>query len=640
MQINVTYDSSIANAPSGFLTAFTAAVQYYENLITNPVTANIDVGWGEVEGFSLASNAYAENFETWESGYSYSQVASALQALGSPGASTLPSVDPTNGAPFTMTSAEAKALGLIAPNASVVDAYVGFSTNANYNFSLTNQNQSGAYDFYGIVIHELSQVLGRQITEGAGSEYSPMDLYHYSAPGVRDLNNAGGYFSTDLGVTDINNFNQNANWGDPGDWTNATEDDFDQTAYPGEAMPLSQGDLTVMESLGWNLSSQQAAATLQAVTLTGTVLYNGTGGNQSITGGSYGDETVWGGIGDVVVGGGANMTVGGSQAVTTIGGTGYSFLDGSAGHDSIIGGASGSEMIWSGLADTIYGGGAADDTIGGVIGDTIIGGTGSEFIDGSAGGQIITGGSAGGETIWGGAGDTVYGGGNANVVIGGGLGDTIIGGTGTELLSGWRGDQYLQGGSAGNETIVGAPGDTVVGGSGGNEFIGVDAGNQSFTGGSGGNETVWGGANDTISGGGAANETIGGVPFDTITGGTGAEFIDGSQGNQLIVAGSGSETIWGGSGDTITGGAGHAIIGLGSGPTYIGADTASGGSDTVAGFSVAAGDRILLPSPTTTAINTLLATASTAGGSTTITFSSGAKLTLSGITHIDSTFFN
>jgi Ca2+-binding RTX toxin-like protein len=641
MQINVSYDSSVANAPSGFVTAFTAAVQYFENLIQNPVTVNISVGWGEVEGISLGSNAECENLETMESGYSYSQVASALNAAGAPGAASLPVSDPTNGASFTMTSAQAKALGLIAPNAAITDGWIGFNNNANYDFD-ANPNDpvtAGTYDFYGIAIHEISQVLGRQITLGADGQYMPMDLGHFSAPGVRDLNNWGGYFSVDDGATNLNNFNVNADWGDPGDWVNSAANVFDTTTYPGEPMPLTAGDLTVMQSLGWSIPPQPSQP-MKAYGLSGTQLFDGTAGNESITGGSSGNETVWGGAYDMIVGRAANITVGGAQSDTVIGGTGNAFLDGASGGESIVGGSAGVEMIWSGPGDTVEGGGAANETIGGVPGDAIVGGIGNEFIDGSSGNQVIIGGSAGGETIWGGGGDTVYGGGNANVTIGGGQHDTIVGGTGTELLSGWLGQQAIIGGSAGNETITGAVSDTVTGGSGGNEFIDGTAGSQQITGGTGGNETIWAGAGDTINGGGAANETIGGVAHDTITGGAGAVFIDGTQGGQSITLGSGSDTVWGGVWDTITGGSGQGNIGLNASPEFIGATTASGGAETVSGFSVAGGDQIILPGATSASINAVLTTATTANGATTITFASGSTLTLAGITHIDSSFFS
>ena len=181
--------------------------------------------------------------------------------------------------------------------------------------------QAGTFSLYGIAVHELSQILGRQITEGAGGQYTPMDLLHFSAPGVRDLNSTGGYFSTDDGATDIKNFNVNTGWGDPGDWVNSSADVFDTTTYPGEPMPVSSGDLTAMEALGWTLSSQATAA-MPSYSLSGTQLFDGTSGNQSIVGGSSGNETVWGGAFDMITGGAANITVGGAQNCTIVGGTG------------------------------------------------------------------------------------------------------------------------------------------------------------------------------------------------------------------------------------------------------------------------------------------------------------------------------
>lgn len=638
MQINVTFDSSVANAPSGFVPAFNAAVAYLDKLIGNPVTVNISVGWGEVGGTALAANALGENIEPWVTGLGYYQIGAALKAVGAPGSSSLPPSDPTHGGQFDLTSAEAKALGFLAPNASVTDGWIGFGTAANYDFdtNLSDPVLPGTYPFFATAVHELSELLGRQLDLGAGGQYTPLDLDHFSAPGVHALTSWGGYFSTDDGATALAKFNVNTNWGDPGDWLPVIADAFNVMAYPGESMPITASDVSAIQSLGWTLSSQQQTPqTKSSFSLAGTQLFDGTAGNESVIGGNSGNETVWGGANNVVMGGAANMTIGGAQNETIIGGTGYEFLDGSIGNTSIVGGSSGSEMIWSGPGDTIYGGGNASDTIGGVPGSTIIGGIGPEFIDGSSGNQIITGGSAGNETIWGGPGNTVYGGGDANVTIGGGLHDTIIGGTGTELLSGWLGQQVIVGGS-GNETITGAATDTITGGTDGNEFINSSTGNQLITGGSGGNETIWAGAGDTVNGGGAANETIGGVAGDTITGGSGNEFIDGTGGNQLITAGSGNETIWAGAGDTINGGSGQAIIALGAGPELVGGAAVSGGSDTVIGFNLSSGDRIVIPSGSNA--GAVLASAVTTQGSTTITFGGGSTLTLVGVAQLDNTF--
>jgi Ca2+-binding RTX toxin-like protein len=368
------------------------------------------------------------------------------------------------------------------------------------------------------------------------------------------------------------------------------------------------------------------------------------------------------GPGDSIFAGPGFSTIGGGQFDTISGGSNNEFIDGSQGYQLIEGDNAGDETIFGGSGDTITGGGsAATIMVGGWRFDTITGGSGTEFIDGSTGDQLITGGGAGNETIFGGAGDTINGGTGANVTIGGGQGDTITGGTGIEFIDGSTGDQLITGGSAGNETVYGGAGDTINGGTGANvtigggqfdmitggtgtEFIDGSRGNQLIIGGSAGNETIWGGAGDVINGGSGANVTIGGVPFDMITGGTGTEFIDASTGTQQITVGSaGNETIWGGSGDTVSGGLAQALIGFSTVPGGAAeffsnqGNTAAASVDTVAGFSQPRGDRILLNGASS--VSQVLASAQTVNGDTTITFADGSKLTLSGVSQIDGTFF-
>lgn len=45
MQIDLTYDASANSAPAAFKAAMAAAAQFVDNLITNPITVNIQVGW-------------------------------------------------------------------------------------------------------------------------------------------------------------------------------------------------------------------------------------------------------------------------------------------------------------------------------------------------------------------------------------------------------------------------------------------------------------------------------------------------------------------------------------------------------------------------------------------------------------------
>ena len=47
MQINLIYNSSVNAAPAAFKTAITAAASFLDELIVNPITVNIQVGYGE-----------------------------------------------------------------------------------------------------------------------------------------------------------------------------------------------------------------------------------------------------------------------------------------------------------------------------------------------------------------------------------------------------------------------------------------------------------------------------------------------------------------------------------------------------------------------------------------------------------------
>jgi hypothetical protein len=60
MDIILTFDSSVSSAPAGFTSALEYVVSVLDAAFTNPVTINIDVGWGEVSGTNLSANARRE----------------------------------------------------------------------------------------------------------------------------------------------------------------------------------------------------------------------------------------------------------------------------------------------------------------------------------------------------------------------------------------------------------------------------------------------------------------------------------------------------------------------------------------------------------------------------------------------------
>ena len=58
MQINLIYDRSVAAAPAAFKTAMTAAAGFLDELIVNPITVNIQVGYGEDDDGAFPIGGY------------------------------------------------------------------------------------------------------------------------------------------------------------------------------------------------------------------------------------------------------------------------------------------------------------------------------------------------------------------------------------------------------------------------------------------------------------------------------------------------------------------------------------------------------------------------------------------------------
>ena len=190
---------------------------------------------------------------------------SVLQSEGAPGSATLPGIAPLSGN-LTMTPAEAQALGL---RSAVSTSYVGFSSKAHFSYAINATPPSGQYYFVGIVEHEFTEDMSRiSLIGGQPYRYSPMDLFRYSSPGVRDVTTGGSgstaYFSINNGSTDLGSWNTQIGNGDLGDWygnniPNGGNDAFDDYSPGGVLNALSSSDLTLMESIGWTVATAATA---------------------------------------------------------------------------------------------------------------------------------------------------------------------------------------------------------------------------------------------------------------------------------------------------------------------------------------------------------------------------------------------
>jgi hypothetical protein len=282
MSIIVTFDPSTINpaVPSDALvmSTFGAVAAQFDAAITNPITVNIDVSLGAVNGVALPAGQPSGSFDT-KTAMGSSAAASfsnAETALANTGA-VLPAANPTIGAGgsgagaiFYMPQAEVKALALPSaryPTTQPYDGYIGFSSTANV-FSFAGKPGSLQYSFQAAAKHEIEEVLGRtSFLNNGGTLYqnfaTPMDLFRYTAPGVTSYTPntpAGGkaaYASVDGGVTDLGTFADQTTGGDRTDWQTPTlsssTDAQNADLNTGASEGLSISDEDVLKALGYTI---------------------------------------------------------------------------------------------------------------------------------------------------------------------------------------------------------------------------------------------------------------------------------------------------------------------------------------------------------------------------------------------------
>jgi Hint domain len=276
LDINVVWGPGAADnaAPADFYTAVDYVVNLFDNLFTNDVAININVGYGQILiGNQVIALQGAEIGLSGRTNYvtaSYSQVAAALQQQNAPGASALPATSPEPaGYTLMMPNTEAKALGLSGPS-SALDASIGIGSDeqlaalgSSWDYSPTTPPTADQNYLVDTLEHEFTEAMGRTTlvaTSATGPDtYSVMDLYRYLSPGVIQSTpnpfTETAYFSLDGGRTDLGTWvngapGDEADWYYPGPGPGGV-DAFSAFATAGVIQGMSSTDLTLMAALGW-----------------------------------------------------------------------------------------------------------------------------------------------------------------------------------------------------------------------------------------------------------------------------------------------------------------------------------------------------------------------------------------------------
>ncbi len=579
---NNSYDAGVTDQVRG---AIISAENYLQAHFTDHVVLNVAFQFDPEGPNDVASNAFSV-FPV-----SYDQLTAALAAHATTAddrlaVAGLPTVDPSHGAGFQVTSGEGQALGLLQPSGTN-DVTVMINANAGWTFGS---------DLIGAIEHEISEGgFGRfqDLGLGATHRFDPLDLFRFNTAGVRDFTGGSDGLATLFGVDGthlsdlifhnaINTSGQN-DGEDLGDWEFTFEDAFGPGGG-GQPASISAVDLQVLDVLGFTPSGAAPGSGPDDFAnsfsdtahpfglLAVNTAFQGT--LQAIEDRDWFKVQLNGGSDYVITvrgqdGGGGTLF---DPVLTLHDATGAVVST----NDDADGSTFDSRLVVHPAANgTFYVevGSFADLTSGSFTVDVQVGAAAS-----TAGNDVLVLPAAGG-TMMAGAGD-----------------DTITADTGQTVLRGEDGDDVINGGAAFDD-INGNQGNDTLHGNAGDDWVVGGKNNDSQDGGAG-DDIVWGNlGDDTLIGGSGHDQIRGGQGDDSLSGGSGDDFISGDRGN-----------------DTERGGSGADIF-----HTFSGA-----GIDRVLDFNQDQGDRVMLDPGTTFTLKQV-------GADTVVDMGNGDQMVLVGV---------
>ncbi len=295
--------------------------------------------------------------------------------------------------------------------------------------------------------------------------------------------------------------------------------------------------VTLLAEYSGNFTASSSILNVNAAQSENSVVINGNGKNNLLTGGIKAD-TLSGDAGNDTLSGGAGND-------KLYGGKGNDYLTGGDGNDTLSGDAN-NDKLYGGKGNDILNGGDGNDILSGDAGnDKLLGGKGNDSLSGGDGADTLSGDADNDKLLGGKGNDSLSGGDGADTLSGDADNDTLTGGKGNDSLSGGDGNDILSG-DADNDKLLGGKGNDSLNGGDGNDILSGDAGNDTLTGGKGKDTFVFSGGNDIITDYTAGDDTI------SINKNLGTGSYKVSKKNVILTYGSNSLTVNNGLNKTIS----------------------------------------------------------------------------------------
>ena len=252
LTINLEWDANASVAPQSFRDGVHAAAEILEAAIYNPITVNIEVGYGEIDlnrpGYTPLTSGESFGGERTPIQVAYPALRAALAANETSANDTqsvdaLPNTASLDGqTSFSISSAQAKAFGVIPATDPVIDGDIGFPT------SFTGSSLVDA-----AIVEEIHAM-------GLLNDGGDLGLFSYTSPGNNFIPMGitaatPAYFSIDGGITDLAAYDVNF------DETLFVNQPNDPISIPTEGSKLTPLDLTEIDVIGFDDTSTPTLAT-------------------------------------------------------------------------------------------------------------------------------------------------------------------------------------------------------------------------------------------------------------------------------------------------------------------------------------------------------------------------------------------